>query len=264
MKFRLFEFEDKKWFPDTVRQSMMDYLRFVLNTGNFYEPVAELIVNLLQDTGANKVVDLCSGGGGTVVQVQKNILTRYNRQVPFILTDIFPNINAYEFIRKNTGGKVNYFSSPVNASDVPGSLKGVRTIFSAFHHFDKTTAAQVIKNAVDAKEGIGIFDGGDKNLLFAMLITIVHPIAFFLFTPFFRPFRWSRLLLTYIIPVIPLCTIWDGIVSIMRLYKPAQLLSIATSVEVKHYHWEAGKKKNKFGMSITYLVGYPIATAGNN
>lgn len=257
MNARLFEFEDKTWLPEIIRESMTDYLRFVLNSGNFYEPVAGLIVELLKITGAKQVIDLGSGGGGTIEQIQKNIYKDYQIAVPFILTDIFPNVNAYQYIQKKTAGKISYCPDPVNAAAVDVSLKGVRTIFSAFHHFDKAMAKQVINNAVMAKEGIAIFDGGNKNLFFIIAITLLHPIAFVLFTPFFRPFKWSRLLFTYIIPIIPLCTMWDGMVSVTRLYTPQQLLSIAKDVNNTDYTWVSGKKKNKFGMSIAYLLGYP-------
>lgn len=259
MNFRLFEFEDKAWLPDTIREGMTDYLRFVLNSGNFYEPVAPLIIQLLKKTGATTVIDLCSGGGGTVEQIQKNIETQYNQQVPFVLTDKFPNLNAYKFIQQKTKGKITYFPRPVNAVQVDDSLKGVRTIFSAFHHFDNDTAKQVIGNAVAAKEGIGIFDGGDKNIFFILSITLLHPIAFFLSTPFLKPFKWSRLLFTYVVPIIPLFTIWDGIASVTRLYTPQQLLGIANSVNNTSYCWQVGKQKNKYGMHITYLLGYPVA-----
>jgi len=183
---------------------------------------------------------------------------KYCQQVPFVLTDKFPNIGAYQFIQKKTSGKVSYVSLPVDAANVDLSLKGVRTIFSAFHHFDKGTARQVIKNAVEANQAIGIFDGGDKNLLMIAAIIFVHPIVFIFCTPFFRPFKWSRLLFTYIIPLIPFCTVWDGVVSITRLYSPQQLLNIANAVDSKGYCWKAGKEKNKFGMQITYLAGYPL------
>ncbi|MBC7509684.1 MAG: class I SAM-dependent methyltransferase [Ferruginibacter sp.] len=258
MKLRLFEFEDMEWLPKNIRDGMTDYLRFILNSGNFYEPVSPLIVQLLQHTGSKQGIDLCSGGGGTVEQIQKNIQKKYQQQVPFILTDKFPNINAYNFIQKKTDGKITYFSMPVHAAKVHPSLKGVRTIFSAFHHFDKQAAAQVIDNAVSAREGIGIFDGGDKNIFFILAIIILHPVAFFLFTPFLRPFKWSRLFFTYVIPVIPLCTIWDGVISVIRLYTPQQLLGIAANVNNIDYRWQAGKQKNKFGMNITYLLGYPV------
>jgi hypothetical protein len=60
-----------------------------------------------------------------------------------------------------------------------------------------------------------------------------------------------------VVPLIPLCTIWDGVISIVRLYKPAELLMIANSVNDHSFKWKAGNLKNKFGMKVTYLLGYP-------
>ena len=93
-----------------------------------------------------------------------------------------------------TAGTIDYFTLPVNAAQVPASLKGTRTVFSAFHHFDGAMAKQVIQDAVAAKEPIGIFDGGDSNIIFLLLTTLLHPIAFVLFTPFFSPFHYPFLL----------------------------------------------------------------------
>ncbi len=258
MKLRLFEFEDQAWLPDTIREGMTDYLRFVLNSGNFYEPVAVKIMYLLEKTNAVQVVDLCAGGGGTMEQMQKIIELNYAPTVKYILTDIFPNINAYQFLEQKTNGKIGFMPLPINAAKVPLSLNGVRTIFSAFHHFDGDIAKKVIEDVVEKKAAIGVFDGGDKNIFFILAMTLLHPIAFILFTPFLRPFKWSRLLFTYVLPVIPFCTMWDGIVSITRLYTPPQLLALACSVNDKDYRWQAGKLKNKYGMKITYLIGYPL------
>lgn len=258
MKIRFFEFEDKAWLPENIREGMTDYLRFILNTGNFYEPVAVQIVHLLEQTNSEQVIDLCAGGGGTMEQMQKIIELKYALPVQFILTDIFPNINAYQYIQQRTKGKISYVDLPVDAAKVPQKLQGVRTIFSAFHHFDNGTAIKVIEDVVEKKAAIGVFDGGDKNIFFIIAMTILHPIAFILFTPFLRPFKWSRLFFTYILPIIPICTMWDGIVSIIRLYTPQQLLKMASGVNHKDYSWTAGKVKNKFGMQITFLLGYPL------
>ncbi len=43
----------------------------------------------------------------------------------------------------------------------------------------------------------------------------------------------------------------------MRLYKPAELLSVANSINSPLFKWNAGNLKNKFGMKVTYLLGYP-------
>ena len=105
---------------------------------------------------------------------------------------------------------------------------------------------------------LAFFDSGSKNWSMVLLILIVHPIMFFLFTPFIRPFKWSRLLFTYLIPIIPLYTMWDGVVSILRLHTPEQLGELANAADKEQkYDWKHGKERTMFGVSIAYLIGVP-------
>lgn len=261
MKLRkyLFEFEDLSWFPDTLRQSMTDYLRYLITKVGFYRPVVPLIIEGMNRSNASQVIDLCSGGGGAIEQIQNDLMKVSGAEIRIILTDKFPNKSAYEFLSAKTGNKISFLDTSVDAAAVPSTLNGFRTIFSGFHHFDKIIAKAVLKNAVEAQSGIGIFDGGDKHILAVLAILVFHPLLFFFFTPFFRPFRLSRLFFTYIIPIIPFCTVWDGIVSIIRLYRANDLLQIAKEVEPSEYQWSSGKKKCKFGLHVTYLIGYPVS-----
>ena len=253
---RLFEFEDLSWFPNFLREGMTDYLRFVLNAANFYYPATTVIREGLQNAEHFKIVDLCSGGGGAIKMVQKNFYDAYNLILPVILTDKFPNVDAYCLLKHESNGDIDFVDNSVDAMNVPSELTGLRTIFSAFHHFNKNQAKLVLQNAVKARQPIAVFDGGDKNIFTVLGIIVLHPVIFFLFTPFFRPFRFSRIIFTYLLPLIPLCTIWDGVVSIMRLYRPAELLAIANSINGNPFTWKAGNLKNKFGMKVTYLLGY--------
>lgn len=254
---RLFEFEDLSWFPNFLRESMTDYLRFVLNAVNFYYPATTVIMEGLQNAQHFKVVELCSGGGGAIEMVQKNFYNAYHLSLPVILTDKFPNVGAYRLLKHKSKGDIDFVANSVDAMNVPSELKGLRTIFSAFHHFNNDQAKLVLENAVKARQPIAVFDGGDKNIFTVLGITFLHPLIFFLFTPFFRPFRFSRIIFTYLLPLIPICTVWDGIVSVMRLRRPAEMLSIANSINGNPFTWKAGNLKNKLGMKVTYLLGYP-------
>jgi hypothetical protein len=260
MKLRnyLFEFEDLAWFPGIIRESMTDYLRYLITKLDFYLPIVPLIIEGMNNTGSNMIIDLCSGGGGAIEQIQNDLKQMSDKEIKIILTDKYPNTSAFEFLSAKAVGAILFHDTSVDAADVPLSLKGFRTIFSGFHHFGNSFAKAVLKNAVDARSGIGIFDGGNKNILAILAILFVHPIVFFLFTPFFKPFRFSRLFFTYLIPVIPFCTVWDGIVSIIRLYKPNELIQIANQVDNATYSWKAGKIKSKYGLNVTFLIGYPL------
>ena len=253
----LFEFEDLSWFPNTIRESMMDCLCFIIKIFNIYQPIMPLILEGLQKTDSKQIVDLCSGGGGAMEQISQNINRQSDNKIQIVLTDKFPNVNAFQLLATKSKGDISFLETSIDASNVPSTLLGFRTIFSAFHHFSKPFAKSVIQNAVYAKSGIGIFDGGDKNIFIIIGLILIKPFIFIFCTPFFKPFRFSRLFFTYLIPIIPVCQIWDGIVSIIRLYKPNELLKVATEVDTETYCWRAGKVKNKFGMQVTYLIGYP-------
>jgi hypothetical protein len=77
-------------------------------------------------------------------------------------------------------------------------------------------------------------------------------------TPFIRPFRWSRLLYTYLLPIVPLCTLWDGIVSCLRVYEPSELQGLISELPDSDYRWECGRLAvPKMPTGLTYLIGTP-------
>lgn len=90
-----------------------------------------------------------------------------------------------------------------------------------------------------------------------MLLT---PLVVLLVTPFLRPFRWSRLALTYLLPLIPLVVVFDGIVSCLRTYTVAELEELARSFEGSGYDWQAGEEPIPGSpVRATYLIGLPPA-----
>lgn len=168
------------------------------------------------------------------------MVSRHNMRKHDWLSSL-PDYNS-RFLSAKTGGAISFLDTSIDAADVPLTLKGFRTNFSGFH-FDNSFAKSVLKNAVDARSGIGDFDSGNKNIFAILAILVVHQVVFFFFTPFFRPFRFSRLFFTYIIPIIPFCIVWDGIVSIIHLYKPNEFLQIAEKSWAWYLSMEIRKKE---------------------
>lgn len=257
MRVQLFEFEDLSWFPDVIRTGGTDFLRYFLLTTELYKPVVSLINETLTNINETNIVDLCSGGGGYIEQVHKDINNISEHTISITLTDKFPNIQAYEFLKNKTRGGINYEPVSIDAAHVPKDLKGFRTMFSAVHHFQPEQVKHILQDAVANGAGIGFFDGGEKSIFAILGLLIIHPIAFLIFTPFFKPFKISRLFFTYILPLIPIYTVWDGVVSILRMYEPQELQQIAESLQTENYIWISGKTKNRFGIRATYLIGYP-------
>ncbi|RDC66510.1 class I SAM-dependent methyltransferase [Adhaeribacter pallidiroseus] len=256
-RYHLFEFEDLPWFPDIFRQSMMDFLRFMISNLKIYEPIIPFMHQALQHTTQADILDLGSGGGGGIVGIQHELSHQVGYPVKITLSDKFPNIPAFELIKKQTHGLITYLPESVDATDVPANFTNFRTIFSAFHHFKPTLATAILQDAARKKVPIGIFEGASKSWFEIALVLLIFPFLILMITPFIKPFRWSRLIFTYLLPIIPLCIMWDGMVSILRLYSPTMLLGLTQEINSSGYKWEAGKARHRSGAKVIYLIGYP-------
>jgi hypothetical protein len=110
---------------------------------------------------------------------------------------------------------------------------------------------------VDSGQGIGIFEMTDRRgaTLLAMLTV---PFFVLLHTPKIRPFRWSRLFLTYLLPVIPLVVMVDGIVSCLHSYTTEELAELTGSLTGPPYDWEIRRLASPASpFPIIYAIGCP-------
>jgi hypothetical protein len=147
----------------------------------------------------------------------------------------------------------------VDARAVPAELAGFRTLFAAFHHFLPADARRILADAAAARQGIAIFEATQRSRR-ALLLMVLLPVVILLVTPFIRPFRWSRLAWTYLLPVVPLAALVDGIVSCLRTYTPAELRQLAAGLD-NGYRVEIGEMRAPRSLiPITYLIAYPMAS----
>ena len=150
---------------------------------------------------------------------------------------------------------VTFYPASVDATRVPRELAGLRTMFTSFHHFSQEEARAILQDAVDAGECIGTFEISRRAPL-TVLFTFAFAFALVVGTPWIRPFRWSRLLWTYLIPIIPLVLLFDGVVSCLRTYRPQELRNMVAQLKAPEYQWEIGEDLTARA-AITYLIGYP-------
>lgn len=255
-RIHLFELEDQSWFPNPVRKGITDFLQFAANLIDLYKNMIPVIQRLM-DKSKSRLIDLGSGGGGGIEKIYMH-LKQEGRDVAITMTDKYPNIEAMDSLSKKFSTSIDFVDQPVDARHVPQELDGVRTMFVAFHHFKPDDARKILANAATNRAPIGIFEATERSF-FNFIIKFFDPIAVMLAVPFIRPFSWSRLFFTYIIPLIPLSLMWDGMVSVLRTYSIEEMNELTSSIDVKDYTWETGRLKPEKGPSLLYLIGYPNA-----
>ena len=264
---QLIEIEDQSWCPTAVRNGLTDYLQFISDRTEPYAAAARLLADALRvpaDDRASQapvpVVDLGSGAGGPWRRLVRR-LSDAGVPVRVRLTDLHPNVAAFDQLAHETDGAVSGERRSVPADDVPHDLPGFRTIFTAFHHFPPPVARRVLADAVARGQGIAVFESTARNVL-CLLVMLLVPHVVWLVTPFIRPFRWSRLVLTYLLPVIPTVAFVDGVVSCLRTYTPDELRELAKSVDgASGYAWTAGQAGGG-PIPMTYLLGLPVRREG--
>jgi hypothetical protein len=140
---------------------------------------------------------------------------------------------------------------------VPPGLGGVRTLFTSFHHLHPEEAREVLENAVDHAAGIGVFEYTERNWLIWTLPVLLIPLFVWVCTPFIRPFSWRRLLWTYLLPVVPVVAMWDGLVSNLRTYSVTELGKLVEQIGSQRFHWRIGRIRSIGPSRVTYLIGTP-------
>jgi hypothetical protein len=255
-RVQFIELHEQPWFPSSLRHEITDALQFGLSFLKAYAPIAPLLLSVLDSTRSRSIVDMCSGSGGPWLDLSRKL----QADAPafhILLTDKYPNLGAFQNVRSASENHIAFYPDSVDAMKVPGGLQGFRTMFTSFHHFPPEEARAILQNAVDARQSIGIFEITRRA---PSTIGLMFPWALmpFVFTPLIRPFRWSRLLFTYVVPIIPLVLLFDGVVSCLRTYRPQELREMIKKLAGIEYHWEVGEySRASGGAPIIYLIGYP-------
>ena len=123
-------------------------------------------------------------------------------------------------------------------------------------------AEAILRDAWERGRGIGIFEVTERSLA-GLAQTMMGPLSTLMLTPFVRPYRFSRLVFTYAVPIVPALFLFDGLVSNLRTYTQDELRAMTRSLQRDDYRWEIGQVKHwLLPTKVTYLIGVPLRPRG--
>ena len=255
-RVHLVEIEDLSWCPAVIRETSTDFLFGLYNLLNVYESAYEKIAEVLDKTNTNTIVDCCSGTGGPIKKLRDYFDQHQKKDVTIFLTDKYPNFQSFEKFEKEYPANVIGITESVDASQIPSSLKGMRTFFSSFHHFKPECAAKILQDAVKNEVPIAIFESTQRHPI-DFIQALLSPLAVWFVLPFSKRLTLKKIIFTYLIPVTPFVFMWDYFVSIFRTYSLRELQALTQQIQAGSYHWEFGKlKSRKRNEGVIYLIGY--------
>lgn len=217
------ELEDQNWFPNWMRQYQVDFLGGVSRITNLYRPCAEL----LNSFEPGKIVDLASGNGQSA-----KILLNQRSGVIVEYTDKFPPESELKI------SKLDLLNDELPQADL-------YTLLNGLHHFDENQIKKLIKRIPPNSHFLFIEPLGPRlgSFLKVGFSTLILP---FFLVPFLKPFRWDRILITYLLPIGPLICFYDGAVSVIKSYSLRDLQNIALQSGTESNRIKAGNLRTMF------------------
>lgn len=262
---RIKELHDYAWYPACMREYMTDFLAFFALHFFQYNPVFPLIGKVVKERGISRIRDLCSGAASCIPRLEHFLNSKHDCAVEIELTDKFPNLKAFERIASVSGGRVTYNMSPVDALQPPEQENEFLIMFSAVHHFSLDELERILSGAMDKECPVGFFDYATRNHVLTLLLMPGLIPLILCVTPFLRPFSWTRLFFTYILPLIPVLIFIDGFISRWNAYSPGDFKELARLAEQRGWVCESGILPNFFYTGeVLYFICRPSCTPEQN
>ena len=264
-RIQLFEFEDFGWLPPVIRRGITNLLQVLHKMMGTPEVIADLILQAESHVPFSQITDLGSGSGGPMLMV----IDRLNEKSPdnpktLVLTDRYPNPKITGGINQLNLEHVRYLEVPVDATRQENAPEGLRTMIASFHHMPSDAAQAILQSAARSGQPILIYEIAKNTipfivwLLFLPISLLILVLMTWFMTPFVRPLKFSQLLLTYLIPLIPIVYAWDGQASLMRTYAFRDIESMLDKANSPDYQWTVEEAKKPNGKRLGYYVmGYP-------
>ena len=289
-RLHLFEFEDLSACPHWLRSVITDMLSLIHRWFGTADIIKTQLEPLLSQQQPTTITDLCSGSGGPMVEVVSQLRQQVAEQkspesnsaeadlegqptssssladTRLRLTDLYPNAAAVAKFQQSHAERpwVRFESDPVDAAAVRSiddqNRAEVRTMICCFHHMPPEQARKILASAQSDRQPMLIFEMSDNSVPPKWLWWIaIFPNLFFglLVAVFTRPMTPIRFLLSFVVPVIPICFAWDGAVSNIRTYIESDIQELLEPIKDDTYQWQVKCVQGKL-MKHLVVIGTPI------
>ena len=223
---QVFQFSNQRWYPSFLKRDMYEFMSWFVVKVNAAKPFLPFLEEVIGHTQTKAIINIDSKIGAGI----ETVLPLLPEGAEVI------NIELEKFSTHN---------------------RGTYTFINSFHQLDETKAKYYLNQIADSGNSIAVLEGNNDSLWQVVGMTIFVPLSVILSAPFVQPFRITRLIFTYLIPILPLITMLDGFLALFKLYNPNDLNELISTIPVKNYVWKSGKADNGRGGKIIFLMGYP-------
>ena len=225
MQKKLFEFGDLFWVPEFYHAFLRRFMGALYKVFGYHRLWLPELNRFINKAGGT-VMDPCAGSGYVNELLMKEL---GKKDLRFYLSDFMIDKNPEFRERINNLGddRIHYLEQPIDVLKDNPDFRCPKIFINSFHHFDNEQVAQIFKLNLSHGDDVLVLEYCDNSFM-SYLSMLLGPLVAMIMLPFITE---RRLLLvtaifTYLIPVVPLMLLWDGIVSSLRCYSNKSIKAV--------------------------------------
>ena len=249
MQKKLFEFGDLFWVPEFYHAFLRRFMGALYKIFGYHKLWMPELNAFIEKSGG-KVLDPCAGSGYVDALLIKEMK---QQDLQFYLSDfmIHKNPEFREHINNLDDPRIHYLEQSIDVLQDNPDFRCPKIFINAFHHFDDEQVAQICKLNLSHGDDILVLEYCD-NAFVSYLSMLFGPLIAMILLPFITERRQLLVtaVFTYLIPIVPLMLLWDGLVSNLRCYSHRSLKNI-----VHNAGFTSAEVKTTFRRSLLYPAG---------
>ncbi len=261
-KILTFEFNDWPKCPTFIRESILEVLGKAIRDAGVYDVLAPMFIQFCSDAKVTGILEFGAGSGESTV-IFLDAICRSDHTPPRIyVSDLYPLTMVMQKNCEQHSGLLTPIRHSVDLRYPPETpTHDMRMVLSAFHHFDPDVARLFLADA--KRRGIAVFIAEP----FIGSIKAFFPLFIHGFPNLARNGMLSskkrvlKLLFTFFVPLIPMCLLWDGLVSMIRMYDKRGFADLVASLPETEtaYRWQYREVQVPLGGTAAVFSGRPVS-----
>ncbi|MEG3765486.1 hypothetical protein [Alteromonas sp. 14N.309.X.WAT.G.H12] len=225
MQKKLFEFGDLFWVPEFYHAFLRRFMGALYKLMGYHKLWLPELKAFISKAGGT-VLDPCAGSGYVNELLVKEM---DNDGVKFYLSDfmIDKNPEFREHINNLGDDRIHYLDQPIDVLKDNPDFQIPKIFINSFHHFDDEQVAEILRLNLSHGNDILVLEYCDNSVV-SYISMLFGPLLAMILLPFITERRQLLVtaIFTYLIPIVPLMLLWDGLVSNLRCYSHRSLKKI--------------------------------------
>lgn len=262
MTLLTFEFNDSPKCPNFIRESILEVLGKSIRDAGVYDALAPHFSRFCEDAGACEILEFGAGSGESTAVFLDAILADTGKPPHIYISDLYPMVEVMAQTCGRYPNQLTPIKESVDLCNPPTEpLHDMRMVLSAFHHFDNDMARDFLRDSQE--KGVAVFIAEPFiNSLKAFFPLFLYGFTSLVRNGIFSPKkRLLKFVFTFLIPLIPMCLLWDGLISMIRMYDEDEFQKIVDSMPQleQSYEWQYLEVPVSLGGTASVFIGRPVA-----